>query len=203
MKNYKRLDSIDMDKFLNEIYLNTSEQSIKKVDKAIKQILYNNNLRHICQKFFIYGIESRKIKTNHTKHHMDDFDDKYRSENLDSMGCLYLLEVSTNDEISEHINREIYSNILITNYDDALKVKHRLEEMINFSKIFIKDNEYKYDTLSSSIDDNILSKSDYSFIDDYEYFLQISTYSDVQISCLRIANNDWQLDEYYQKFVKK
>ena len=203
MKKFIKCEQIDMTEMLNQIYSETLEESKIKVQTYLDTIMTGNkhNLRNMVECFYQYGVDD---STNNSVTD-EPFLTYYRPEELDSMGGLYLLQYEYYDEISESNRKEIYSNILLTNYNKALETKNKLLQIVEFGKKFVIDNVDKYDDIYMRY---VLNKYDTTveedeFFEEYLYFYEMSKINDVTIICLNINNNDWQLDQYFDKHLNK
>jgi hypothetical protein len=185
---------------LNQIDSETSEESKIKVQTNLDNIMTNNqNLYQMLERFYRFGAEDEDLNDFHE----DSFFHRFIKEPLDPTGSLYLLQYEYYDEISESNCKEIYSNILLTNYNKAFETKNKLLKIIEFGKKFVAENLSKYDKIDTQIVLNkIVTDQEYEFFDEYMYFYEMSKITDVTIICLNINNSDWQLDQYFDKFLK-
>lgn len=160
-------------------------------------------LRNICNKFFEYGQIRQTIDKDLDYEIDEDFEQRYLNEKFDPMGYLYQIELTVENHISEKIDTNVYKDILYKSYSDANFDKECLEKLIEFGKKFVKDNFEKYDTL---IDEYLLGKiltnDEHDFMNDYEYFLELSKIIGVEISQLMITNCDKELKQICDKYLK-
>jgi predicted alpha/beta-fold hydrolase len=156
----------------------------------------------MLNRFYQYGVDD--VKNN--KSDEDSFFTRFISEEdkLDPTGCLYLLQYNYYDDISETYSRDIYSNILLTNYNKACETRHKLLQMIEFANEFVTDNCDKFDEIYDRINcDDIITDDEDNFYDEFCYYTEISKISTIEIICLNINNSDWQLDQYFNKNFNK
>lgn len=160
------------------------------------------NLKTLCEQVFKFGISFNKFVPNSD---VDlEFNRMYFDENLDKYGRLYVIEVLYKKDVYANEQKDIYGNIVFTNYDEANILKNKLVALIEFAKIFVekyhKNYEeilYKYDTITYT------SEEEDELFNAYDYFYEIHRYHSVIIVRLRIDNNDYKLTEYFNKYLTK
>ena len=159
-------------------------------------------LRNICNKFFEYGQIRQNFDENLEYEINEDFEQRYLNEKFDDVGYLYQIELTIENDISEKIDTVVYKNFLYKSYGDVEFDKECLEKLIEFGKKFVKDNFEKYDTLIDEyILSGILTNVEEDFINDYDYFLELSKIIGVEISQLMITNCDKELKNFCNKYL--